>query len=89
MVTIEITEKERRKGGSGGGGGDLLGTGQKIGQFAICTSSIIDFVCPQNFAHPFLISPGYCSRPREIEDNTYAIFFGGGRGGDKLVYYGR
>lgn len=75
-----LRKKEER---AAGGGGDyplglVLGTGKKIGQFAICTSSIIDFVCPQNFADPLLlISPGYCSRPREIEDITYTIFWGG------------
>lgn len=78
-----LKKRLRKKEERAGEGGDyplglVLGTGKKIGQFAICTSSIIDFVCPQNFADPlFLISPGYCSRPREIEDITYAIFLGG------------
>ena len=86
-----LRKKEER---AAGGGGDyplglVLGTGKKIGQFAICTSSIIDFVCPQNFADPlFLISPGYCSRPREIEDITYAIFFWGGGVGTSMCIMG-
>ena len=73
-----MTEKERRKGGGG-----IFGTvtRDRPKNWPIChlhTASIIDCVCLQNFAYPlFLISPGYCSRPREIEDNTYAIFLGG------------
>ena len=65
-------------------------TGKK--NWPIChfhAASIIDFVCPQNFAYPlFLISPGYCSRPREFEDNTYAIFLGGGGVGTSMCIMG-
>ena len=72
-------DRERKgKGQRGGGGGGWDSSTREQRQFVICTSSIIDFVCLQNFAYPlFLISPGYCSHPREIEDNTYAIFLGG------------